>query len=74
VVELESGPFRVLRRQTNRLGSGLEARMPALEIPAQLLECELGILMSKLDISIVLNGDHHAPSNVFYYRLACLNN
>jgi hypothetical protein len=27
---MESGPYRVLRRQTNRLGSGLEARMPAL--------------------------------------------
>src|SRR5271156_1288301 len=30
-------PLRVLRRETNRLGSGLEARMPAHEITAQLL-------------------------------------
>jgi len=30
----ESGPLRVLRREANRLGSGLEARMPALEITA----------------------------------------
>jgi hypothetical protein len=29
--------LRVLRREANRLGSGLEARMPALEITAQLL-------------------------------------
>ena len=27
---MDSGPFKVLRRQTNRLGSGLEARVPAL--------------------------------------------
>jgi hypothetical protein len=33
----ESGPFRVLRRQTNRLGSGLEAQVPAPKITEQLL-------------------------------------
>ena len=33
----ESGPFWVLRRQTNWLGSGLKAWVPALKISAQLL-------------------------------------
>ena len=55
----ESGPLRVLRREANRLGSGLEARVPALEITAQLL-----IERAGPDLPQLVGSRRKSPSGV----------